>query len=140
MQKLFTILLSLFVSITYVSATHLSQSHHHHHGTICLKATAMQCCENGETPGEEQDGNNINNNHREESGCTYKPAMLAAAFQRETIQTETIYEPAGAALPTHIAIIHAQTDERHIVVRDAQRYVSPSINQTTPLRAPPEAF
>lgn len=139
MQKLFTILLSIFVSVTYVGATLLSQSHHHHHGTICLDAVAMLSCENGAAPFKEQADNN-NCAHGEEPGCAYNSAMLAAALQRDVYHSGAPNEYPGVAVEAiHITITPPQTAEKHIVARKTCRYTPPATNRTTLLRAPPEA-
>lgn len=146
MQKLFAILLSLVVSMTYVGATILSQSHHHHNGTICLKAAAMNnCCDNtaetaahGGQPCKHDAGQNCNHEAGEDPGCTYNAATLTAAQQRTT-ENNVLQHYFHNAVPT--AITQEQTTveakAKIIIPINSDSYTPPNIKTAVPLRAPP---
>ena len=112
MQKLFAILLSLVVSMTYVGATILSQSHHHHNGTICLKAAAMNnCCDNtAETAA--HGGQPC----KHDAGHYFHNAVPTAITQEQT----TVEAKAKIIIPIN-----------------SDSYTPPNIKTAVPLRAPP---
>lgn len=147
MQKLYAIILSLVVSLTYVGATMLSQSHHHHNGTICLKAAAMHNC-NGDRTGSRTHGQQPCNhaasrqtcNHvaGEEPGCTCSGTTLVAPPQRTTAVNTPQQHPHDAIQPsiTQKQAV-AEAAAKTTIPRNSAPYTPPSLQAAVPLRAPP---